>query len=244
MSTNQHPHTDADDLAAAERAGEEGFPPMTSGDRMFMVLLTLFEIGASILVLQLVKQHGGSDFAAYMWANVPPAIGAVVWFVRTREVSGASVAILAFNLIGALIALVGSHDSKVLLYKDCFATGIIGLVFLGSILVRRPVTYYYGERFWAGSSAERRAIWRGLWRYRGFRVGQYQTCVLWAVVMFVEAGAKAWVVHRSSFATAYLWDQVLPLVATAIGIVGTLWLARRSQRSGERARAARRSATA
>lgn len=93
-------------------------PGTKASDRWFMILLTVFEVGASVLVVHEVKNHGGSDFAAYMWALLPPLLGALVYWWRTRHASGASFAILTFNLLSAVVAFFGSHDSRVLLYKD------------------------------------------------------------------------------------------------------------------------------
>jgi uncharacterized membrane protein YphA (DoxX/SURF4 family) len=42
----------------------------------------------------------------------------------------------------AVIAPIGSHAPKVLLYKDCAVTALIGLIFLGScVLVGKPVVF-------------------------------------------------------------------------------------------------------
>lgn len=214
-------------------------PHVSSGDRWFMILLTVFEIGASIITVNYVKDHGGSDFQAYMWSLVPPAIGAVIYYAKTRDLSRASLAILAFNLLSALAAALGSHDSRVLLYKDCFVTGIIGLIFAGSLLMSRPLTFWFGQRFVTGGEPQALAWWDSLWQYKQFRDTQRQITAVWAVVMFVEAGAKALVIKNTSFKDAYALTQVLPLAATAIGIASTIMLARRSQRAGQAAREAR-----
>ena len=81
-----------------------------------------FEIGASIAIFAHAVDHGASDVAAYLWACLGPLIGAVAYLGRTHDLSGASIAILAFNAYSALIAMIGRTDATMLLYKDSFAT--------------------------------------------------------------------------------------------------------------------------
>ncbi|NHC30892.1 hypothetical protein [Dermacoccus nishinomiyaensis] len=73
-----------------------------------MIALTVFEIGASIVTVEFVKSHGGSDFSAYMWSLLAPAVGALVHWARTRHASGARAAILAFNLCSAALVIANS----------------------------------------------------------------------------------------------------------------------------------------
>ena len=208
--------------------------PVGRGDRIFMIVLTLFEIGASIFVVSYVKNHGGSDFSAYLWSLLPPVVGAAVYWAKTRDVSGASMAILAFNLLSAAVAFVGSHDSHVLLYKDCFVTGIIGLIFAVSLLMSRPLTFWFGQRLASGGTPEGLAWWDGLWANPRFQSLQRRISVLWAVIMLAEALAKAVAISRNSFETAYAYTQILPLVATAVGVVLTFAMARHWRRAAHR----------
>lgn len=81
-------------------------------------------------------------------------IGAVVYLLPTRDLSGASIAILAFNALSALVAFIGRTDAKMLLYKDSFATGLIGLIFLATLFGGRPLAYWFVQRFAGGGTRE------------------------------------------------------------------------------------------
>ncbi|WAL39768.1 hypothetical protein BRM1_10980 [Brevibacterium sp. BRM-1] len=211
--------------------GQETAPAPRRRGIGLMILLTVLEVVGSIVIVAVITGRGGSDFSAYMWSLLPPAVGGLIYFALTRRVGGASQAILAFNGLSAAVALVGSHDPKVLLYKDCFVTGLIGLIFAASLLFRRPLTFWFGQRFAAGTTPEGIAWWEGLWRYRAFRVVQRQSCVVWAIIMFLEAGAKAVSIGANGFAAGYAWTQILPLVASAVGVALTLLLVARSKRA-------------
>src|SRR3954471_24515124 len=70
-------------------------------------------------------------------------------------------------------------------------TGLLGLVFLGSLLTRRPLTFYFGRRFATDGSPVQRDWWDGLWQYPQFRSVQRRLCVWWGVVLVGEAVIRA-----------------------------------------------------
>lgn len=215
-------------------------PPVQARSGMwFAMVLTAFEIGASIAIFQYAEGHGATNVGAYLWACLAPLIGAAVYFVRTRDLSGASIAILAFNALSALVAVVGGTDAKMLLYKDSFATGLIGLIFLTTLFFGKPLAYWFGQRFAGGGTREGDAWWEDLWNsYPSFRRSQRLITVVWAVVLLVEAVVKAIAIRLSDYRTGFVWDQVLPVVAFAIALTLTLIIAKRSRAEGLRRRAA------
>jgi hypothetical protein len=62
--------------------------------------------------------------------------------------------------------------------------------------------------------------------YRDFRAGMYVTSYLWAGLFLIQAGGTALIIHQTTYATAYNFNQILPLVATALGIVGSIAIGR------------------
>lgn len=224
----------AADPGPAARAGRAARP----AGRLAMVGLTVVEVVASIAVVHAVRGAGGSELAAYLCSLVPPLLGAVVYWAWTRDLSRMSLVVASFNLLSAVVAAAGSHDPKVLLYKDCVVTAVIGLAFLASLAARRPLSFWFAERFATDGTPAGRARWDGLWQYPAFRTSQRGTTVLWAVVMLVEAAAKAYAVAHTGFEAGYVWTQVLPMVATAVGIGGSMALALWAMNVGRRARAA------
>ncbi len=205
----------------------------------FAVLLTVFEIGASIWIFGFALNHGASNVGAYLWACLAPLIGAAVYFLRTRDVSGASIAILAFNALSAVVATIGNTSPKVLLYKDSFATGLIGLIFLVSLLARKPLVYYFGQRFAGGGTREGDRWWAALWDASpGFRRSQRLITVIWAVALLAEAAVKTIAIRVNNYSTGYIWDQILPIVAFAVAFLLTMVVSRRGQAKGRQQRLA------
>ncbi len=205
----------------------------------FNVLVTLLEVGGSIALFHLARRQGASDVVSYLIGSIGPLAGGLVIWVRARKFSGASASIFAFTALSALIARVGSTTPKGLLYKDWATTALIGLIFLGSCVVgRRPLVFYAAQRYGTDGTHDGMVIFDLMWEnYRDFRTGMYLTSYLWAALFVFQGAGTALIVHDSSYSIAYNYDQVLPLVATALGITGSVAIGRFFARRG-RARGA------
>lgn len=206
----------------------------------FNVLVTVIEIGGSILLFRLARQQGASDVISYLVGSIAPVVGGLLVWAKARTFSGASAAIFAFTAISAVIALIGSTTSKVLLYKDTAATALIGLLFLFSCVVaRRPILFYMAQRYGTDGTHDGMAVFNAMWdAYPGFRRSMYVISGLWAGLFLIQAASTALIIRESSYSTGYTYDQILPLVAVALGIAGSIVIGRYYRRKGEaRARA-------
>jgi hypothetical protein len=194
----------------------------------FNLFVTGVEIGGSIALFHLARSVGASDVGSYLAGSIAPILGALMIWAKARKFSGASAAIFTFTIVSAAIALAGSTTPKVLLYKDCAATALIGLVFLGSCVVaRKPVVFYLAQRYGTDGTREGMSIFDTMWdTYDGFRQAMYVTSYLWAALFLVQASATALIIREVSYPTAYNYNQVLPFVATALGIVGSIAIGR------------------
>jgi hypothetical protein len=124
--------------------------------------------------------------------------------------------------------LLGATTPKALLYKDCATTAVIGLLFVASCAVaRKPIVFYLAHRFGSDGTHDGMAIFDAMWTaYAEFRRGVYVISYMWAGLFLIQAAGTAWIIRRSSYSTAYNYDQILPLVATAVGIAGSVAISR------------------
>ncbi len=213
-------------LGLREHPAKRGLP--------FNLLVTVFEIGGSIALFHFALRMGASDVASYLVGSIAPVLGGLAIWIRARKFSGASAAIFAFTFLSAVIALVGSTTPKVLLYKDCATTALIGLVFLGScVLARKPVVFYFAQRYGTDGTHDGMSIFDTMWdAYPDFRRGMYVTSYLWAIVFLVQASITALIIRQTDYATAYNYDQLLPVVAIVLGIVGSIAIGRYFTKKG------------
>lgn len=200
----------------------------------FTGLVTVIEIGGSIALFHLAQQLGANDVVSYLVGSIGPVVGGILIWARARKFSGASAAIFGFTTLSALIALIGSTTPKVLLYKDCATTALIGLLFLGSCVVaRKPIVFYMAQRYGTDGTHDGMALFDTMWdAYRDFRRAMYVISFLWAGLFVVQAGVTTLIIRASSYSTAYTYDQVLPLVAIGLGIVGSMTIGRYFTKKG------------
>lgn len=66
-----------------------------------------------------------------------------------------------------------------------------------------------------------------------FRRSMYRITIAWAVLFLAQAGITALIIASTSFDTAYIWDQALPIVALVIAMMLSVMIGRRSQHSGK-----------
>jgi len=88
-------------------------------------------------VYRLSEPHVGEAHAIMISAAVPVA-WSLIEFTRNRKVDLMSALVL--SAIGlSLLAIVFGGSPKLLLFRESLVTGLIGLVMIGSALIRRPL---------------------------------------------------------------------------------------------------------
>ncbi|MBV8710168.1 MAG: hypothetical protein JOY56_00215 [Solirubrobacterales bacterium] len=208
--------------------------PAKKGMR-FTILVTAVEIGGSIGLFHLAQRMGANDVVSYLIGSIAPVVGGFMVWAKARKFSGASAAIFAFTALSAVIALIGSTAPKVLLYKDCAVTALIGLIFLGScVLVRKPLVFYMAQRYGTDGTHDGMAIFDAMWDIsRDFRTCMYVISYLWAVLFLIQAAGTVLIIRQTRYSTAYNYDQILPWAAIGLGIVGSIAIGRYFNKKGE-----------
>lgn len=194
----------------------------------FNAVITLVEVGGAIALFHLARNLGASNMVAYLVGGIGPVIGGIAIWARARRLSGASVSIFAFTALSALVAVVGNTSPKALLYKDCATTGLIGVIFLASAVVaRKPLVFYMAQRYGTDGTHEGMATFDTMWAtYRDFRIGMQVINGWWAVLYLAQAAGTALIVEHTAYSTGYNYDQILPIVASVLGVVGSVVLGR------------------
>jgi hypothetical protein len=208
--------------------------PAKKGMR-FNILVTAVEIGGSIGLFHLAQGMGASDVASYLIGSIAPVIGGLMVWAKARKFSGASAAIFTFTALSAVIALIGSTAPKVLLYKDCAVTALIGLIFLGScVLARKPLVFYMAQRYGTDGTHDGMAIFDTIWDIsQDFRTCMYLISYLWAVLFLIQAAGTALIIHQTRYSTAYNYDQILPFAAIGLGVVASIAIGRYFNKKGQ-----------
>ena len=178
------------------------------------------------------------DVGALIASSAPPVAWSIAQFVRSRTVDALSLLVVA-GIALSLLALLGGGGAKFLQLRENLVTGVIGLIFLGSVIVGRPLIYYLARagmqrRGASGELADFENLRDNTFFKRTMRV----MTLVWGAGLVARTALAAVLVFSVSIPT-YLAIQPILGYATMGGLGGwTLFYARRQQARGRAMRAA------
>jgi hypothetical protein len=175
---------------------------------------------------------GMPDVPALLLSGVWPIAEIVITLVRQRHVDEFSI----FVIIGIAVAVVTtvlSDNARAVFLKDSITTGLLGLVFLGSLLVGKPLTFYFGRRFATDGSEAQRDWWDGLWQYPQFRSVQRRLATYWGVALVGEAIIRAVLTETLGTGPMVVVNNTVPYVVIAGLVALSIIVGRRAQNRAE-----------
>ncbi|MBB6691635.1 hypothetical protein H7B90_09505 [Cohnella xylanilytica] len=147
------------------------------------VILTLLLNGVVPWALYVWLQPYMSSLAALSVATLVPLAENLLYLAKHRKLDAfGSLMLFTFILTFVLVLLGGSE--KILLVRESLITASVGLVFLGSLLFRRPLMFYLAERF-VGQSQ-----FAANWNYVYFRFVMRLMTFVWGLVLTAEAAVR------------------------------------------------------
>lgn len=190
-----------------------------------------------VVLYQILKRNGVATVPALVAGSVFP-IGSTLWsWIKTRRLDFIGVLSLIFILISAAASLI-SGSTRFTLLKESFFTGLFGLVFLGSLVIARPVMFYIARQFATGGDPEKIAQWGRNWEQQpGFRRVMRVITAVWGGMFIADALIRVALVFVLSVTTFLIVSQVMFYGMFAV----TMWLTMAYSRR-ERAKAAVRRA--
>jgi hypothetical protein len=171
---------------------------------------------------------GMADVPALLVSGVWPVVEIALTVARQRHVDEFSIFVI-IGIVAAVVTTALSGDARSVFYKDSITTGLIGLIFLGSLLTPRPLTFYFGRRFATDGSKVQRDWWDGLWRYPQFRSVQRRLCVWWGVALTGEAVVRAILTRQLGTGPMVLVNNIVPYVVIAALVTVSVTMGKRSQ---------------
>lgn len=177
-----------------------------------------------------LTERGIAAAPALMIITFWPLVELGVFFAIHRRVDEFGVLVLVFFGIG-LLSMAAFNSPVLLLVKDSAVTGLFGIVLLISLLLPRPVMFYFGRKFGTDGSAEGVAHWNQLWRHPGFRRTQRVITTVWGLTFLAEALLRIGMASILPVTAMVALTNTLPIAV----IAGLSWW---TVAYGKRARAA------
>jgi len=192
-----------------------------------------FVLPAAIFAL---FQHRLGEVKALLTASAPPIVWSIVQFIQRRRLDAISILVLA-GIALSLLAFLGGGGVKFLQLRERLVTMAIGLAFLCSAAIGRPLIYQLARASTRARSPERAAELEALRDNPRFRRAMTVMTLVWGFGLVAEASVSAALVFALSIQQFLIVSPVIGY-CTAGGLAAwTFWYARRGMRRGAAARA-------
>jgi hypothetical protein len=179
---------------------------------------------------------GIGSVPALLLAALPPIIDSVVSLIRRGHLDTLGTIIFSGLVLSVIVALWGGNG-RILLARESLVTGLIGLGFLASLFLARPVQFYIARHFATGNDPLRVVEWSELWKkYPRFRHGMRIMTFGWGTGLVVEAVLRIGLALTLPISTFLALSPFIQY-SFYFSLMGwSMWYGRQMQRKGEEAR--------
>lgn len=195
-----------------------------------MVPGLILDIGAPVIAYYGLSALGASDFWALTAGGLVSGLRILYIVMKDRRLDGFAAVMLALFSFGILTAFF-TGDARFVLMKDSVGSGIAGLIFLSTLLMRRPFIFYSARRF-SASNEQARAQWDHKYETTpGFRRVMRNLTAIWGVGLLVESLLRVALVYALPVSTMVALSTVLQIACIALLIVITMRYVRVARRA-------------
>jgi hypothetical protein len=205
---------------------------------------TAINIGVEILVnfvlpyaiyIQTESRIGAAH--ALMAASLPPILWSVIEFARKRRIDALSLLVIV-SIVLSLLAFLGGGSVRFLQLRENLVTGLVGLVFLGSAAIGRPLIYQLARASMLRKSQSEADKFEQLRVHRQFRRGMTMMTLVWGFGLVAQTAVACALVFRMTIRNYLIASPFLGYGTMGALGLWTLLYARRMKRRGEAARRA------
>jgi hypothetical protein len=148
-------------------------------------------------VIYVKAEAGIGQVHALLAASLPPIVWSLIEFARKRRVDAVSILVLA-GIVLSLLAFFGGGSARFLQLRENLVTGLIGLVFLGSAAIGRPLIYQLARAGKLRESPAEAARFESLRDKRHFRHGMTIMTLVWGFGLLAQTIVACLLVFRMS----------------------------------------------
>lgn len=147
----------------------------------------LVALGGPFLVYNLAAGRT-STTVALLLSSIPPIVWSIIQLIRSRTFDLVSMLVIT-GIALSLIATLFGGDPRLLLVRESFIAGVLGLIFLGSLLAPRPLLFYLAKST-VSTQGTAPDLFSARWSTPGFRFTFYLMTVVWGIGLLTEATLK------------------------------------------------------
>jgi intracellular septation protein A len=125
------------------------------------------------------------EVKALLASSAPPILWSLVEFARHRRLDALSVLVVSVIAL-SLLAMLGGGGVRFLQLREKLVTGVIGLVFLGSALIGKPLIYQLARASMRRKSEDEAQQFEALQIHAGFRRTMTVMTLVWGLGLIAD----------------------------------------------------------
>jgi len=178
------------------------------------------------------------DVGALIASAAPPIVWSGIEFARRRRVDALSILVVA-GIAFSLIALLGGGGAKFLQLRENLVTGAIGLIFLCSAVIRRPLIFYLARATMLRNSPDEAASFEEMKDSARFQRTMTVMTLVWGAGLVARTAAACALVFSVPIPTYLVLSPILGYASMGALAFWTFWYGRLQRKLGSAERALR-----
>ena len=172
-----------------------------------------------VILYKLSKRYySPSEFTALVVAALFPLGKSIFDLVRRRQLDPIAIVVL-LGIIADGIALLLGGNPRLLLVRESMFTGAFGVACLLSLLLPRPMMFYFSRHFIAGTDFIRQARFNAAWQFRYVRFCHRLITTVWGFVFVGELILRVILIYQLPAAQVLIISPILIGVLTMATMV-------------------------
>ncbi|HUO12008.1 MAG TPA: VC0807 family protein [Caulobacteraceae bacterium] len=178
-----------------------------------------------LILYRVAKPHLG-DVGALMSSSAPPLGWSIFEFLRSRRIDALSLIVLT-GIALSLLAFMGGGGVRFLQLREQLVTGLVGMIFLGSAAIGRPLIYHLARARNRRAGAEAIARLESVQDSNTFRRTMTLATLAWGFGLTLECALACVLVFALTIPQFLAVSPILG-TTTVLGLTAwTYWYVRR-----------------
>ena len=192
--------------------------------------------GIPLLFYRLAKRYvSASEVVALAVAATFPLAMSTIGLARRRRLDPVAVIVLLGIVVSGVGVLMGG-SARLLLIRESLFTGALGLACFGSLLLPRPLMFYFGRHFMAGNDPVARAEYDASWQRPTVPFVHRLITVVWGSAFLGEFAIRVVLAYALPAAAVLVLSPIILGVITIGTFIWTFAYVRRVRQRAEAAR--------
>lgn len=189
----------------------------------------LLEMGVNVLLPYLVYDWlspSVGNTQALIISAIPPIIWSLVQIIREKRIDAISIFVIA-GIALSLLAMAGGGSARLLQIRENLVNALIGLVFLGSVLIKRPLIVVLARAQIKARNPEHIDQFNLAMKHPQKRRPLILMTLVWGAGLILSALLSCALVFMMSIGTYMIVSPVVGYGVYGILILWTVWYSKR-----------------